>query len=163
MYIEERQRQKKKQWSSLLFGGKNSFNYSTCRASYFACLWWFLRIGLIHTFLSHHPGVHLIIQLILRKTASAGTNLIKPPPPPQTEATTFAFSSLFIIQLCPIIKLLHTWWPKSKNEKLDVTDGRRKPRLPSSWLQLGGEEGGEPLSQVTAHHVPEVNTDKGRH
>ena len=59
------------------------------------------RIGWIHAF-SNHPGaIHPILQIgPLQKTARAARNWLNSAPPPQTEATTFAFSSVFILLLC---------------------------------------------------------------
>ena len=50
-------------------------------------------------FCLNHPGeIHHVIQIVLGKTASAARNLINSSP--QTEATTFAFSSDFTLLLC---------------------------------------------------------------
>ena len=63
------------------------------------CLGRFWRIWRIHPFLSNHHGVyHPLIKIVQCKTASVARNWINSSP--QTEATTFAFSSVFTLLLC---------------------------------------------------------------
>ena len=58
----------------------------------------FWRIGWIHPFLSNTPcAIHHIIQNRPKQTASAARHWINSSP--QTEATTFTFSSVFILLL----------------------------------------------------------------
>ena len=88
--------QKKNQRSSLLFGGQNLFN-SLPRQLFFVQEDFeeqdefipFFQIILVHFI--------LLFKIVLGKTASAARNLINSSP--QTEATTFALSSAFILLL----------------------------------------------------------------
>ena len=91
--IEEGLIQKRRQWSSLLFGGQNGLNSLPLLIFCIRMIW---RKGWIH------PILHIIlVQLILFfisfkcKIASAVKKLIKFCPP--TAATTFAFSSVIIL------------------------------------------------------------------
>ena len=94
-----RNRQKKRQRSSLLFGGRNSFTsmpHYRFSARMIGRIWW------IHPFLQI-----ILVQLILffnsseRKIYSGTRNLINSVL--QTAAMIFTFSSVFILLLCALL------------------------------------------------------------
>ena len=96
-------------------GGKNLLNSLPRYIATLFDLRRFWRIGWIHSFLfSKHPGaIHPIFQVVQCKTASDARNWIHAVP--QTEATTFAFSSVRHFFLKP--------WPSGSC-------------LPAAWRQV---------------------------
>ena len=88
-------------WRRIKTEGKAKVAVSVCRAAVLTRAIW--KIGWIHPFLSNHPGAnHPIIKIVQCKTDSAARNWINSSP--QTEGTTFAFSSVCILLL---------WWQTS--------------------------------------------------
>ena len=85
--------------SLLLFGGKNLFN-SLPHANCFAPVDLNNRMNSSFSFKSSWYNIHPIIQIDQCKTASEARNWINSSPPQTEGMTTFAFSSVFILNSC---------------------------------------------------------------
>ena len=164
--IEEGFLQKRRHRWSLLFGGQNLFNSLPRQLFCTRTIW---RIRLIHPFLHiilvqfFFFSYSILVQLILFfisswcKIAGAARNWINSVP--QTAATTFSFSSVFILLLWYVDKVVLTLrpsgkmrWPKSTVNFLHQTE-IHFTLLTCSMVGMFTRRHGENKTRYSSHYV----------